>query len=191
MTIRLGSIAKHLSLDTRLVVADAVAYDSPASRESTEWPPSHDSPRGSPVERQPGGKSPAALLGQTATGGSSPRGRLSAQPPGVSIPATLLSQRAPDGSMPVRHIAERPPSGSSPHQVLPERQPDASSSHGVPDRPSNGTNQPGSIQRLASQRISWASDKQGHSPQPHAAGQTALPDVDTGKRHHHTFGNSS
>ena len=44
LTIRLGSIAKHLPPETRLAVADAVAYDPPASGESTERLPAGSSP---------------------------------------------------------------------------------------------------------------------------------------------------
>lgn len=44
LTIRLGSIAKHLPLEMRLAVADAVAYDPPTSRESTERLPASSSP---------------------------------------------------------------------------------------------------------------------------------------------------
>jgi hypothetical protein len=44
LTIRLGSIAKTLPPETRLAVADAVAYDPPASGETTERLPTGSSP---------------------------------------------------------------------------------------------------------------------------------------------------
>ncbi len=53
VTIRLGSIAKHLPPETRLAVAAAVAYDSPASGGTTERLPPGSSPPASADHRAP------------------------------------------------------------------------------------------------------------------------------------------
>ncbi len=53
LTIRLGSIAKHLPPETRLAVADAVAYDPPASGETTERLPPGSGPPASANQAAP------------------------------------------------------------------------------------------------------------------------------------------
>ena len=87
LTIRLGSIAKHLPPGTRLAVADAVAYDPPASRESTE--------------RLPAGSSPPASANHGAphAGPSGPHEEESEdRVPGGREATVASSQRVPPGS---------------------------------------------------------------------------------------------
>lgn len=83
MTIRLGSIARHLPLETRLAVADAVAYDAPASGDSTDRPPGGNTPQATSSQPVPGVSSPHGQSAEGLPGGSSPQAWLGQSPPGV------------------------------------------------------------------------------------------------------------
>ena len=149
VTIRLGSIAKHLPLEMRLAVADAVAYDPPASGVSTE--------------RLPPGSSPPASVNQGAphAGPSSPHEEEESKDrvPGGREVTAASSQQLPRGNSSSGSSAQGVSGGDVPGGRTGGR--------------TGGRSPPGSVGRLASQRISWAATD-GQDSQM-AAGQPCPP----------------
>ncbi len=136
VTIRLGSIAKHLPPEMRLAVADAVAYDPPASGETTERLPPGSSPPASANQGAPHVHPSNSLEEEEESKDRVPGGRE------VTVAS---SQQLPHGN-----------SSSSSSSAQKE------SGGGVPGGRTGGRtggrSPPGSAGRLASQRISWAAN---------------------------------
>ncbi|KAL0046633.1 hypothetical protein WJX82_005787 [Trebouxia sp. C0006] len=149
VTIRLGSIAKHLPLEMRLAVADAVAYDPPASGVSTE--------------RLPPGSSPPASVNQGAphAGPSSPHEEEESKDrvPGGREVTAASSQQLPRGNSSSGSSAQGVSGGDVPGGRTGGR--------------TGGRSPPGSVGRLASQRISWAAtDGQDSQMAAESSGQS-------------------
>lgn len=166
-TIRLGSIAKLLPPEARQVVADAVAYDAPASGESTDRKHFEPSPGyGSPAA--PGGSEPMSGVnrGPHETAGSQ-------QPTGNGL-LPAANQKTPRGSSssPYGGPVSRLPGGSTPLGASSQPAPGLSRSprEEAGGRLTGGSSVPGWVSgggmtggsspsdstRLASQRVSWA-----------------------------------
>ena len=173
VTIRLGSIAKHLPPEMRLAVADAIAYDPPASGESTERLPSGSSPPASANQRVPD------------AGPSSPHEEEGSKDrvPGGREATAAYSQQLPHGNSSSSSGAQKESGGDVPGG----RDSTVASSQGLPCGSSRGSSAqkesgggrtggrspPGSAGWLASQRISWAASD-GQASQL-AAGQPCSP----------------
>lgn len=181
-TIRLGSIAKLLPPEARQVVADAVAYDAPASGESTDR--EHFEPSaafGSPAA--PGGSEPMSGVSRgphEAAGSQQPTGNglpsvANQKTPGVSSssPHGGPVSRLPGGSTPLGASSQPAPGVSrSPRDAAGGRSTGGSS---VPGWESGGQmtggSSPSDSTRLASHRISWAATDAVEASQSDDAGK--------------------